>query len=437
MTAGVAREQPALPELSALTKWGLRLRMVATGAVARTLAWSGDPVARLLRSPWRDNPYPIYEQIRKQGPLLRSKLGLWTVTGQETCETILRDHRFGVRTSDGRQGDPLAAAAGMQLSLLELDPPDHTRIRRLAAPAFRPRRMTQYRERIEDITHELLDAAIEQDSFDLIRDVATPLPVRVISELLALPAVGAEQLAHHGAVLGGSLDGIRSARQLHRMRRSAAELETLFAELIEQRRVDPGTDIVSDLAAEPDGERLTGGELVQLCTLLLVAGFETTVNLLGNGTLALLEHPEQWDRLREDPDLAEAAVEETLRWDPPVQATVRIPHEPVEIAGRTLPRNSLVLILLAAAGRDPATHSAPERFDIMRDDNEHLAFSSGIHYCLGAPLARMEAEIAFRALATRLPELHRAGTVSRRPTTIIHGLASFPVATGRNRSRTT
>ncbi|MDR7300657.1 cytochrome P450 [Haloactinomyces albus] len=436
MAAGVAREQPDLPELPALTEWGLRLRTAATATTAWTLARFGDPVARLLRAPWRDNPYPIYERIRAQGPLVRSKLGLWTVPGRETCDAILRDHRFGVRTSDGRQGDPQAAAAGLQLSLLELDPPDHTRLRRLAAPAFRPRKLAQYREHIEKITHELLDAAVERGSFDLIHDLATPLPVRVISELLGLPAVGAEQLAHHGAVLGGSLDGIRSARQLHRMRRSAADLETMFAELIEQRRADPGTDIVSDLVAGLDGERLSSGELVQLCTLLLVAGFETTVNLIGNGTLALLEHPEQWDRLRENPDLAEAVVEETLRWDPPVQATVRIAHEPVEVAGRTLSRDSLVLVLLAAAGRDPATHSAPEHFDITRGDTEHLAFSSGIHYCLGAPLARLEAEVAFRALATRLPGLHRAGTVSRRPTTIIHGLSALPVGTDKGRSRT-
>lgn len=432
MAAEVAQDRPELP---VLTEWGLRLRMVAGSAATRTLARFGDPVARLLRAPWRDNPYPVYERIRAQGPLVRSKLGLWAATDQQTCEAILRDHRFGVRTSDGGPGDPMAAATGVQLSLLELDPPDHTRLRRLAAPAFRPRRLAQYRQRIETVTHELLDSAVQRGSFDLVRDVATPLPVRVISELFDLPAVGTDRLARHGAVLGGALDGIRSVRQLHRMRRSSAELESIFTDLIEQRRTHPGTDVVSDLAAGLDGERLTGGELVQLCALLLVAGFETTVNLIGNGALALLHNPGQWDRLREDPGLADAVVEETLRWDPPVQATVRIPHEPVEIAGRTLPTDSLVLVLLAAAGRDPVTHPAPERFDITRDDNEHLAFSSGVHYCLGAPLARMEAETAFRALATRAPQLRRAGAASRRPTTIIHGLSSLPVDTGESRSR--
>ncbi|RCW39777.1 hypothetical protein DFQ14_11438 [Halopolyspora algeriensis] len=435
MATGAAREQQALPELPVLTEWGLRLRMLAGGIATRTFAWRGDPIARLLHAPWRDDPYPVYERLRTEGPLVRSRLGLWALSDLTTCDAVLRDPRFGVRTSDGRQGDPLAATAGMHLSLLELDPPDHTRLRRLAAPAFRPRKLAQHRQRIEQTTHELLDAAADRGSFDLVDDLATPLPVRVIGDLLGLPAVDAEQLAHHGAVLGSSLDGIRSPRQLQRLRRSFAELETMFSELLEQRRATPGDDIVSDLLTGLDGDRLTAGELVQLCTLLLVAGFETTVNLIGNGTLALLNHPAQWERLCEQPELAEAVVEETLRWDPPVQATARIPHEPVQVAGRTVPTDSVVLVLLAAAGRDPAVHSAPGCFDITRGDTTHLAFSSGIHYCLGAPLARMEAEVVFRTLATRYPGLHRAGPVSRRPTTIIHGLASLPVATGNARVR--
>ncbi|RKT85985.1 hypothetical protein SAMN05421805_1011161 [Saccharopolyspora antimicrobica] len=419
---------------SRFAELGLSARLVAQGALTWYFAKRGDLVARLLHAPWRDNPYPVYRQLRERGPLVRSKLGTLVATTHQLCDEILRDRRFGVRTSDGSYGDPTAAAVELQLSLLELDPPEHSRLRKLAAPAFRPRRLETYRERIEQIADELLDGV--RGEFDLIRDFAGPLPIRVICELLGLPPLDAERLAHHGRVLAGSLDGIRSARHLRQMRESFAELDGIFDRLIEQRRADPGNDVVSDLVAALDEDKITGTELVQLCDLLLVAGFETTVNLIGNGALALLRNPDQWAQLRADPDLAPAVVEETLRWDPPVQMTMRIAHEPVELAGRRLAVDTPVLALLASAGRDPAVHPDPERFDINRPDRaDHLAFSSGIHYCLGAPLARMEAEVAFRALATRLPHLHRAGAATRRPTSIIHGLEALPV-TGRTLSPT-
>lgn len=227
------------------SEWSLRLRLLLNGAATWAMARSGDRVARLLESPWRDNPYPVYEQLRARGPIVRSRLGVWAVTGHEQCEQILRDPRFGVRTSDGRASDPAIGAAGLTLSLLELDAPDHTRLRKLAAPAFRPRKMARYRQRITEITEELLDDAARGGSFDLVRDFATPLPVRVISELVALPQVGTELLAHHGEVLGGALDGVRSVRQLQRMRASTEDLVELFEDLIRQRRQDPGEDIVS------------------------------------------------------------------------------------------------------------------------------------------------------------------------------------------------
>lgn len=426
ITAGPRREGS-----NPLAELGLHLRLFGQNATTWTLARLGDPVARLMHAPWRDDPYPVYDHLRAQGPLVRSRLGLRAATTHEVCDQILRDHRFGVRTSDGRHGEPTAEAADFQLSLLELDPPEHSRLRRLAAPAFRPRKLEGYRQRVEQTADELLDQALARPEFDLIRDFASPLPIRVISELLGLPPVDTHRLARHGAVLGGALDGIRSPKHLRRMRESSAELEELFAGLIEHRRDHPGTDIVSDLVTAVDDDRLSAAELLQLCDLLLVAGFETTVNLIGNGALALLEHPQQFRTLGERPELARGAVEETLRWDPPVQATARIAHEPVELAGQHLRTDSMVLVLLAGAGRDPAVHSEPERFDMTRG-SEHLAFSSGIHYCLGAPLARMEAEVAFACLATRLPELHRVGKLTRRPTTILHGLSSLPVAPGRS-----
>ncbi|GAA2782875.1 cytochrome P450 [Saccharopolyspora taberi] len=414
----------------------LGLRLAVQHAVTWTTARLGDPAARLMHSPWRDDPYAIYRTLRAQGPLARSKLGLWAATTHEVCDAILRDRRFGVRTSDGSYGDPSAAAAEVPLSLLELDPPDHTRLRKLAAPAFRPRKLEGYRQRVEEAAHELLDRALARGEFDLVRDFATPLPIRVICELIGLSGVDAGHLAEHGRVLAGALDGIRSPRQLRAMRRSSRALGELFGDLIEQRTREPGEDVVTDLVTAFEDDRLDGAELVDLCNVLLVAGFETTVNLIGNGALALLEHPDQWRRLRADPDLAGAVVEETLRWNPPVQMTMRIAHEPVEIAGRRLSRDAPVLVMLAAAGRDPGRHPDPDRFDITREDRaDHLAFSGGIHYCLGAPLARMESEIAFRALATRAPELRRAGALVRRPTSIIHGLSALPVAATRAAAR--
>lgn len=421
--------QQARAAHGSVAELGLRVRLMAQGALTWFMAKRGDQMARMLCAPWRDDPYPLYAQLRAQGPVVRSGLGLLMTTTHTACEDVLRDHRFGVRTSDGRYGDPTAAAVDLQLSLLELDPPDHTRLRRLAAPAFRPRRMELLRKRVQQIADELLDEVAERGEFDLIRDFAAPLPIRVICELLALPPLDGERLAHHGTVLAGALDGVRSVRHLREMRRSFAELDELFTRLIEQRRAAPGEDVVSDLVAALDEEHITSAELIQLCDLLLVAGFETTVNLIGNATQALLRHRDQWLLLRDDPELAAAAVEETLRWDPPVQATLRIAHEPVDLLGHHLRADEPVIALLASAGRDPGHHSDPDTFDISRPRRaDHLAFSSGIHHCLGAPLARLESETALQSLATRLPGLRQTRPAIPRRTAIIHGLRSLPTS---------
>lgn len=407
----------------------LRFQLTAVRAVTWINAQRGDPIAQLLSAPWRDYPYAIYQRLLAGPPLVRTRFGMWLASGYETCDGILRDRRFGVRLSGGQYADPKNAMVDLALSLLELDPPEHTRQRRLVAPAFRPRRLERYRDRISKVAYELLDDLAAQDSFDLVRDFATPLPVRVIADLLGLPDVDSRQLAHHGAVLGSTLDGIRSSQHLRQMRESRRALEKLFTPLIEQRREDPGEDVISDLVVALDDGEITAAELIRLCDLLLVAGFETTVNLISNGVLALLRHPHQWQLLVDDPEQADAVVDETLRWDPPVQATLRVAHEPLELAGIRLPRDAAVYVPLGAAGWDPAIHHEPSRFDITRETRaQHLAFSSGVHYCLGAPLARMEAEIAFRALATRMPGLHRAGRPVRRPTAVIHGLSSLPVS---------
>lgn len=413
---------------------GVRTQLLMRSATVWTLARFGDPLATLLDAPGHD-PFPIYERVRARGPLVRSRLGVWTTADHALCGNILKDKRFGVRHSDGT-ADPMNELVDLDLSLLELDPPDHSRIRRLAAPAFRPRKLQGYRDRIEAVTDALLDEVSTRDEFDLVRDFATPLPIRVIAELLDLAGVETAKLQQHGAVLAGALDGIRNGKQLTAMRTSVAELDTLFTSAIAQRRRAPGSDIISELVSAMDAGELTDGELSRLCHLLLIAGFETTVNLISNGTLALVNHPDQWSALRANPELAEAVVEETLRWNPPVHATIRVAQEPVRIAGHDLPTDSNILTLLAGAGRDPAVHAHPDTFDVTRPDRgDHLAFSGGIHFCLGAPLARMEAEAAFRGLARRLPGLLPAGAPTRRPTAILHGLASLPLTVDSREAR--
>ena len=380
----------------------------------------GDPLARLALRAGRDNPYPIYERLRARGPISRTRLGNWVSPSHTVCNRVLRDRHFGVWPADAPSGD-------QGLSFLEMNPPDHTRLRRLVAPAFSPRQMAGYRPRIEKRVHELLDAVPEHGRFDLVTSFAAPLPIAVISDLLGVPHSRADDFARYGATIGSALDGIKSLRHARALMQANAELEKLFQELFDLRRREPAEDVISTIVAA-SGSTVRPSEMVPLCTLLLIAGFETTVNLISNGTLALLDNPEQWQALCDDPSLAPAAVEEVLRYDPPVQRTGRVALQDVSVEGVDVRRNQLVLTLLGGAGRDPDVYDRPARFDIARvQPVEHLAFSSGIHYCLGQPLARLEAIVAFEALATRLPGLRRAGRVVRRDSATIRGPLQLPL----------
>ncbi|MEU4420507.1 cytochrome P450 [Actinoplanes sp. NPDC024001] len=394
-----------------------------------------DPMALLQLRPGRHDPYLMYERIRAGGDLVPTRLGNFVTPSHRVCNTVLRDRRFGVRAAEltGRA----TPDQQVDMSFLDRDPPDHTRLRRLAQPAFSPRRMADYAGRIEQRVGELLDAAAAKGSFDLVSEFAAPLPITVITDLLGVPDADADRFARHGATIGSALDGIRSLRHGARLKAASDELDDVFARLFVLRRREPAdtesaTDLVSRILTA-EGDQIRSHELLPMCRLLLVAGFETTVNLIGNAVNALLDHPEQWAALRADPaGLAEAAVEETLRWDPPVQRTARCAVEEVELAGRTVRRGQFVVTLLAAANRDPEVYSHPDRFDIHRTpEADHLAFSSGIHYCVGAPLARLEAVIALRMLAERMPGLARAGTVRRRNAGIIRGPIHFPVTASR------
>ncbi|MEJ2867099.1 cytochrome P450 [Actinomycetospora sp. OC33-EN08] len=408
-------------------------RIAAMRAGGLALALRGDPVARLMHKPWRRDPYPTYAAVRTPRRVVRSRTGISAVGTHELCERVLRDRRFGVRLSTGRP--PFAPEEGqsllepVDLSLLGLDPPDHTRLRRLAQPTFAPRRLEQYREVAETVTTDLLDRAAARGRFDLVRDLAAPLPITVIARLLAIPEVDADRFAAWGRALGSSLDGVRSVAHAHELTRTTAEARTLFESLVSRRRVDPGEDVVSQLVGALDAGDMTIDELVSLAQLLLVAGFETTTNLIGNAVRAMQATPGQWEALVAEPGLAAGAVEETLRYDPPVQLTARIAHEDVELDGVPLRRDSGVLVLLAAAGRDPEAHPDPDRFDLTREQTTaHLAFSGGAHYCLGAALARLEGTVALRMLAERMPGLRAAGRSVPKTATILRGPRRYPVA---------
>ncbi|MFD3684016.1 cytochrome P450 [Nocardiopsis sp. NPDC058631] len=409
------------------------LRLDARLRTARSLSWlaaqAGDHPSRLLHHPWRANPYPTYRRLRAQGPFATSRLGFRSANTYEAVSTLLRGREFGVQPPE-RMALPEQFDI-LDLSFLILDPPDHTRLRALARPAFSPRRMAGYRAEIEKITHELLDTALARRDFDLMRDLAQPLPIAVISRLLGVPEADDEQFVRIGRAIGGALDGARSARHLSRIDGAAAELDVLFGRLMAERRAAPREDVISALVTASDGGALTPTELRTMCRLLLVAGFETTVNLIGNGVMALLRHREQWERLVDDPGLAPGAVEEVLRFDSPVQMTTRWSHADTTVQGRPMRPGDYAMCLIGSANRDPERFTDPDRFDITREDaSDHLSFSSGVHYCLGAPLARLEGEVALRALAERLPRLRPTAQPTRRGTTVVRSLSGFPVTTG-------
>ncbi len=405
------------------------------------LAQSGDLVARFLRPTPQCDVYALFEEMRTHGPVYRSRSGMYAITSHALCSQVLRDPRFQARDLAGLPADhdPVTADAGgsaLSGSFLEQDPPDHTRLRRLVAPAFRPRLVRGYRERIEVVAHDLLDRATGRDSFDLIADFAAPLPITVITELLGIPDVDTDRFAHFGAVVGSSISGVFSVRQAEELRLATDDLVELFTRLELERRSNPGDDVLSLLAAAREDGSLDLEELVATCGLLLIAGFETTVNLIGNAAAALSNDLGQWRLLRDDPGRARDAVEETLRWDPSVQVTTRVTHEPVELAGTVLAPGTRVMLMLAAANRDRRVYPDPGRFDISRKGGpEHLAFSSGIHYCLGAPLARLEGEVALQVLAQRLPLIEPTGPLRRRPGTAIRGYAAFPIVAPTSANR--
>src|SRR3954447_16516994 len=420
-------------------QWAIRHGLPAV--YLQRSARSGDPVGRLLRDrSVRDDPYPLYEQLRERGPLSPSSLGLVTAS-HAVAREILRSENFGVgwdRSSAPRwmqwalrfSDDLDAAGVAEPPSMLVVDPPDHTRFRRLVNRAFTPRATAQFEPAIQGTADRLLDALERQNgAVDLVGAYAAQLPVLVIAELLGVPTARRDDFLRWGAAAAATLDPGLSLPRYVAAERALRAMHAFLRQHFARLRSEPGEDLVSRLVGLPGEEALTERELHATVMLLLGAGFETTMNLLGNTVVLLDAQRDQWKALVADPSGWAGAVEESLRHDSPVQLTGRVATAVSSVAGREIRPGTRVTVLLGAANRDPEVFPDPARFDIGRPDaREHLAFSAGIHYCVGAGLARLEAGIGLRSLADRFPDLRVSGAPVRRDLRTLRGVEHLPVS---------
>ncbi|MFI1976603.1 cytochrome P450 [Streptomyces wedmorensis] len=402
------------------------------------------PAPELFTWEFASDPYPAYAWLREHAPVHRTTLPsgveAWLVTRYADARQALADQRLSKNPAHhdesphakGKTGIPGERKAELMTHLLNIDPPDHTRLRRLVSKAFTPRRVAEFAPRVQELTDRLIDSFAEKGSADLIHEFAFPLPIYAICDLLGVPPEDqddfrdwAGMMIRHG---GGPRGGVA---------RSVKKMRGYLAELIHRKREESGEDLISGLIKASDhGEHLTENEAAAMAFIILFAGFETTVNLIGNGVYQLLRHPGQRERLQGsiaagETGLLETGVEELLRFDGPVEmATWRYATRALTIGGQEIPAGDPVLVVLAAANRDPERFAGPDVLDLARRDNQHLGYGHGIHYCLGAPLARLEGQTALATLLTRLPDLRLAvdpDELRWRGGLIMRGLRTLPV----------
>ncbi|WNI23910.1 cytochrome P450 [Streptomyces sp. ITFR-16] len=385
------------------------------------------------------DPYPAYEELRATGRAhWFEPTGQWLVPHYADVSALLRDRRLGRtylhrftheefgRTPPPPEHEPFETLNGQ--GLLDLEPPDHTRIRRLVSKAFTPRTVEQLVPAVRRLAAGLVDDFVAEGGGDLLTAVAEPLPVAVIAEMLGIPESDRAPLRPWSAAICGMFELNPSEETARAAVRASLDFSAYLRELIAERRANPGTDLISALvAAHDEGERLTEQEMVSTCVLLLNAGHEATVNTTANGWWTLLRHPEQLAALRADPGLLSTAVEELMRYDTPLQMFERWVLDDIEIDGTVIPRGSEVALLFGSANRDPARFTAPDTLDLARADNPHITFGAGIHFCLGAPLARVELTTSFGELLRKAPALRLAAEPEWKPGYVIRGVKELRV----------
>jgi cytochrome P450 len=425
---------------STLFRWAVQ--SVGPQMMLRRAARNGELGARLAidRSLWAD-PFPTYERMRAIGEMQHGGL-VSSTTSHKIASEVLRSPSFrvGIGSSErlsptarrmmAMATDPGAVGPAEPPSMLAVDPPQHTKYRRLVSKVFTPRAMAAMEPRVEQIATELLDEMAKHDAVDLVDMYAGPLPVRVISEILGVPAHMQDSMLEWGNAAAVTLDPALHYRQFRNAAKALRRIHSWLDNHLKELRRNPGDDLLSRLALLVDeGENLDDVELRSTALLVIGAGFETTVNLIGNAVTQLLAHPDQLDALRSDPSGWPNAVDEVLRYDSPVQVTVRVAGEDTDVCGHDIPAGRFVSLMLGGANRDPSVFGDPMRFDVTRANaRDHLGFSAGIHFCLGASLARMEGAVALRMLFERFPDLALAGEPVRRELRVLRGYEHMPVS---------
>ncbi|CAB4602860.1 MAG: cytochrome P450 [Actinobacteria bacterium] len=393
---------------------------------------------------FRADPYPFYDVLRTQDPVHVSPLGFTVLTRYEDIARALRGAEFArdIEAHTPPPVDPVRlrrrenfqrriAEGRTSKSILNLDPPDHTRLRRLVTQAFTPSAIERLRPRVQQLVDHVLDRAAERGSIELVEELAFPVPFQVISDLLALPTDRTDEVRDWSQCLTASLEPTADEATLDASEAAAMQMGDYLREVVEHRRRNLGDDLLSGLLqVEESGDRLTTAELLSFVVLLYVAGHETTVNLIGNGTLALLRHPDQLRLWAENPGMDAQAIDELLRYDGPVQQTVRVPLQPVRFGDVEVPANTMVMTVVGAANHDPAVFDDPHTLRLDRPNaRNHLAFAAGVHYCLGASLAKLEASVAIGSLIRRFPDVELAGEPRWRDRLTIRGVDHLPLTT--------